>query len=178
MYQQLPQMAQTQNMMMTPGRAGLSGIPQVKVSFDGDTRLWRCSRLDDNQGLQQFIANSWPYCPLIAQYQDAAGDLMTITSDHDLVDAFYATQFGNGSPLRIFVRKLPGGPFFGSNQNMMGNFGPMMHYQGLQGNRQRSINSMISTRSPQFAAMMNNQTAAGPQQMTIPMAHQMATPLA
>jgi len=77
---------------------------KVKVTNEGDTRIWRYFQVLDFTELKRFITAAWDDEKLIPQYRDDDGDMITITSFHDLADAVKCVQCCNKSTLMITVR--------------------------------------------------------------------------
>merc|ERR1719334_1562349 len=79
-------------------------ILKLKVNYNGDIRIWRYNQSLDFVELRRFIMNSWGDDNLIPQFTDEDGDLITITSFHDLSDAVHFAQRSNKRGLMISVR--------------------------------------------------------------------------
>jgi len=173
MFQAAPQMFQHPNVQMASSAAGAPCNIRVKVSFDGDTRIWRCSRLDDVQGLLQFMASSWPSFELIAQYQDIEDELVTIVSDKDLMDAYCVAGYKQSGSVRLFARTRVGNNSSRITPNISGRNTPMKSNSG-QG--QQHLNNMAQMIHSQPQLMNNQGMAANMVPMGHPMSFAMAPP--
>jgi len=164
------QMAQHPSNMAVSGVAVAAINIRVKVTYNGDTRLCREASWNNFEGLRRFIASSWPERELIAQYQDVDGDLITITSNNDLMDAFNTARIHNANLLRIFVRI--GHIAQRNNPNISGMNTPMMGYYGSAQFNQFCVGNGTAMGHSQY--MMNNGVMTP--QMQLPMAQQMSIP--
>jgi len=164
------QMAQHPSNMAVSGVAVAAMNIRVKVTYNGDTRLCREASWNNFEGLRRFIASSWPERELIAQYQDVDGDLITITSNNDLMDAFNTARIHNANLLRIFVRI--GHIAQRNNPNISGMNTPMMGYYGSAQFNQFCVGNGTAMGHSQY--MMNNGVMTP--QMQLPMAQQMSIP--
>jgi len=164
------QMAQHPSNMAASGVAVAAINIRVKVTYNGDTRLCREASWNNFEGLRRFIASSWPERELIAQYQDVDGDLITITSNNDLMDAFNTARIHNANLLRIFVRI--GHIAQRNNPNISGMNTPMMGYYGSAQFNQFCVGNGTAMGHSQY--MMNNGVMTP--QMQLPMAQQMSIP--